>query len=61
MVTGLCFILFGLLILFYPQLLIGAIAGFLILFGLGMMATSWQFRRLHKRSESQFVNWIIKY
>ena len=61
MITGLCFVLFGLLVLRYPQLLVMMFSGLLVLFGLGMMAASWQFRRLRKRSESRFVNWIIKY
>ena len=61
MMTGLLFVVMGLLILFYPQILIMMISGLLILFGLGMMAASWQFRRLRKRSNSQFVNWITRY
>ena len=61
MITGLGFVLFGVLVLVYPQLLAILFASFLILFGLGMMATSWQFRRLRKRSESRFINWIVRY
>ena len=61
MITGLCFVLFGVLVLLYPQLLAFLFAACLILFGGGMMLASWQFRRLRKRSESRFVNWIIRY
>ena len=61
MFIGLGFILLGLLILFYPQLLIAMISGLFITFGLGIMATAWQFRRLRRRSSSRFVNWFIKY
>ena len=61
MITGLSFILFGILVLVYPQILAILFAACLILFGLGMMATSWQFRRLRKRSESRFINWIVRY
>lgn len=61
MITGLSFVLFGILVLIYPQLLAILFASFLILFGLGMMAASWQFRRLRKRSESRFINWIIRW
>ena len=61
MFIGLGFILLGLLILFYPQLLIAMISGLFITFGLGIMATVWQFRRLRRRSSSRFVNWFIKY
>ena len=61
MITGLFFVGFGVLIVLYPQLLSLMVAGLLILFGLGMMAASWQFRRMQKRSGSPFINWIIRY
>lgn len=61
MVTGLAFVLLGLVVLFYPQVLVVIASSLLIVFGLGIMATSWQFRRLRKQSESRFVNWIIRY
>jgi hypothetical protein len=57
MITGLVIVLSGLLILLYPGILIVLTSSILILFGLGMMATSWQFRRLRKQSESRFINW----
>ena len=61
MITGLFFIFFGVLILLYPQLLVALIAGVFVLFGIGMMATAWQFRRLKRPSQSRLVNWIIRY
>ena len=61
MMTGLFFVFMGVLILFYPHILVVLFAGLLILFGLGMVATSWQFRRMRKRSESRFINWIIRF
>ena len=61
MITGLSLVMLGVLIWWYPQILLAMISGFLILFGLGMMAASWQFRRLRKHSESRFINWIIRY
>ena len=61
MITGLCFVILGILILFYPQILVVMLATLLVLFGLGMMAASWQFRRVRKRSESRLVNWLIRY
>ena len=61
MMTGLFFVLLGLAILFYPQILVAMIAGFLMLFGLGMMATAWQFRRLRRQSASRFINWIVRF
>ena len=61
MMTGLCFVIAGILILYYPQLLVMMLSALLILFGLGIMVTSWQFRRLKRHTESQFINWIVKY
>ena len=61
MITGLFFVLIGILILAYPQILVIMFSGILVLFGLGMMATSWQFRRLRKHSASRFINWIIRF
>lgn len=59
--TGLAFVLLGFTVLFYPQILVVIASSLLIIFGLGIMVTSWQFRRLKKQSESRFVNWIIRY
>ncbi len=59
--TGLAFVLFGVLILYVPQLLIAMIAGFFVVFGAGIMLTAWQFRRLRKRSNSAFINWIVRF
>ena len=61
MITGFCIVILGIAILFYPQILVALISGMLILFGLGMMAASWQFRRLGKQSESRFMKWIVRY
>jgi len=61
MITGLGFVVLGLLVLVFPQILVLLFSLILVLFGLGMMAASWQFRRLRKHSESRFVNWIVRY
>ncbi len=61
MFTGLIIVFIGFLILLYPQILVFMFSMFLILFGLGIMAASWQFRRFRKQSQSSFVNWIIRY
>ncbi len=61
MITGLCFVVMGALIWFYPQILVALFSAVLILFGLGLMATSWQFRRLRKQSQSRFINWMIRW
>jgi uncharacterized membrane protein YqjE len=61
MMTGLFFVVLGALILVYPQILIAMIAGFVMLFGLGIMATAWQFRRMRRSSRSPFINWIVRW
>jgi len=61
MMTGLLFVILGVLILINPQILVAMLSAFLILFGLGMMAASWQFRRIKRRSDSAFINWIVRY
>jgi len=61
MITGLVFVVVGVLVLLYPQILVVMFSSLLILFGLGMMAASWQFRRMRKQPESRFINWIIRY
>lgn len=61
MVTGLFFVVLGALVLLYPHILVFMCSGLLTIFGLGLMITGWQFRRLRKASESRFVNWITRY
>ena len=61
MVTGFFFVVLGFLVLLYPQILVVMFSGLLFVFGLGMMVTGWQFRKLRKSSESRFVNWITRY
>ena len=61
MITGLCFVFLGILIYWYPRILVAMLSGALVLFGLGMMAASWQFRRLRRQSNSRFINWIVRF
>lgn len=61
MVTGLFFIVIGILILLNPAVLVAMVALLFIMIGLGIMTMSWQFRRMRRRSESQFVNWIARF
>ena len=61
MLTGLVLVLLGILILYFPQILVAMVSAVFILFGAGMMATSWQFRRLRRQSSSRFINWIIRW
>lgn len=61
MITGLFIIVLGVLIVLYPQLLSFFVGGVFVLFGLGMVATAYQFRRIRKQSQSPFINWIIRW
>lgn len=61
MVTGLAIVLIGVLMFVRPEILSYMIASLFVLFGLGMMATSWQFRRARRSSQSPFIKWIIRY
>lgn len=61
MLTGFIVVLLGLLMFVHPELLSYLVASLFVLFGLGMMAAGWQFRRLRKPSQSPFINWIIRW
>lgn len=45
---GLLFILFGMAVLAFPQLLVAMVASFFILIGLGLTAAAWTLRRLQR-------------
>ncbi len=61
MLTGLCFVLIGILVLLYPQILVVMIASLFMLFGLGMMAAGWQFRKVRRQFDSPFLKWIVRW
>ena len=60
MAAGFCFVLLGLLVLLYPQILVILIAGLLMTIGLGIMMASWHFRRVRRHFDSQMMNWIFR-
>ncbi len=61
MVFGIALILLGVLILYYPHILVVCIAGLCMVTGLGIVTMSWRFRRFHRRSQSRVVNWIMRF
>ena len=61
MIVALLLIIFGLIVILHPEILAFLFGGFLIMLGLGIMAAGWQFRRMHKRANSQIVNWIFRW
>lgn len=61
MIAGIFFILSGILIALYPQILVIVISGFFIMLGLGILLASLQFRRLNRHANSRFMDWIIRF
>ena len=59
--TGLLFIIFGVLIILHPEILAYAFGGFLVLIGLGFVAAAWQFRRLKKAARSNMMSWFLRF
>jgi len=61
MITGTCFIILGVCILLFPQLLVAMVAGTFIAAGVIIIAVSRRLRKLRKRAESGVADWIIRY
>ena len=61
MLTGLFLILMGVLILIYPRILVLMIGLLVIGLGVSVMAVSWQFRRLRRKAQSPFTQWIMRW
>ena len=61
MLTGLIFVVLGVLVLLYPHILVFFFASLLILFGLATMAAGYQFRRMKRASSSRFISWIARW
>ena len=61
MTTGIFFIVMGVLVAMFPQILIAIVSGLLILIGLIIMSISWRWRRLRRASESPVVNWMMRW
>ena len=61
MLTGLIFILFGILVALVPKILVAIVSSVLILIGLVICAMSWNGRRLRRKSHSSIVNWMFRF
>jgi uncharacterized protein YjeT (DUF2065 family) len=60
MVVGLLLIVFGLLVALFPQILVAMISSLLILMGLGLCVTSFQWRRLRRASRDS-SHWMLRF
>jgi len=60
MTFGLLLIVFGVLVVVFPQILVALVSTFFILTGLLVCLTSWQFRRMRRRSDVPFFNWMMR-
>lgn len=59
LIQGVLFILFGLTIVFFPQLLVAMIAAFFMLIGVILISSAWalrSFRRRYDSSRSEIFN-----
>lgn len=61
MAMGVLLIAFGVIVVFIPQILIAMVATVLIVTGLLMCATSWQWRRLRRRRDGTIVEWFLRF
>ena len=61
MITGIVFIIMGILIAAYPQLLSMIVAGFIILIGITLTAMSYQFKKAKKEADNPFVDFFMRF
>ena len=61
MSLGILLILFGVLIVLYPQILQIMIAGLFITIGVVICAISWRLRRMRKAGASGVASWITRF
>jgi len=61
MIIGIIFIIAGILIAIYPPLLSLIVASLLIFVGLSFIAISYQYKKLSKRMENPYIDFLIRY
>ncbi len=61
MVLGLLFILAGVLIAIYPELLSIIVAAFLIFAGISILSMHFYFKRFNRDTENPFTKFIIRF
>ncbi len=58
---GVLLIAFGVIVVLVPQILIAMVATVLIVTGLLMCVTSWQWRRLRRTRDGTIVEWFLRF
>ena len=61
MITGIIFIVTGILIAAYPQLLSMIVAAFTILVGITLISVSYHFKKIEKEFDNPFFNFFIRH
>ena len=61
MAIGIIFIIFGILIAAYPQLLSMMVAAFIILIGITLASISYHMKKARKESGNPFVDFFTRY
>ena len=61
MVVGIVFIVVGILIAAYPQLLSIIVAAFLIMIGITLASISYHYKKLKREADNPFVDFFMRY
>jgi len=61
MIVGVIFVIMGILIAAYPQLLSIIVAAFLIMVGVTLASMSYHFKKMNKEVDNPFVDFFIKF
>jgi hypothetical protein len=61
MIVGICFIIAGMMIAFYPPLLSIIVAGLLIFIGIVLASISYRFKKMNKHVSDPFADFFIRF
>ena len=61
MAIGIIFVIVGILIAAYPQLLSMIVAAFIILIGVTLLSISYHLKKANKETNNPFVDFFIRY
>lgn len=58
---GILLVAFGVIVILVPQILIAMVATVLIVTGLLLCVTSWQWRRLRRPRDGTIIEWFLRF
>ena len=61
MIVGIIFVVVGIMIAAYPQLLSIIVAAFLIMIGLALASMSYHFKKSKRETDNPFVDFFMKF